>query len=127
VRLLVALLLLALLVLAGGAQASRLPTTAERIAISTAVERFAERPGPPRAGAEVKRVRVSTVDGRYAIAKLRTGEGPVLSTAILRRAGPAWRVVTYGTAGFAFRGVPRPVLDDLLGAELCGCARTVTR
>lgn len=109
------------------AQASRAPTDAEASAIRAAVERFAARPGPPAPRAKVTRVRVSTVNGRYAIAKVRTG-GPAKATAILARNGQGrWRVVTYGTAGFPFKGVPRAVLNDLLGATICDCARVVSR
>jgi hypothetical protein len=110
-----------MLVLAGNATASRAPTASEQRAIRTAVERFVEKPGSPAHGSTLRRIRVSTVDPRYAMAKLRSPEAPVLASAVLERRKGRWRVVTFGVAGFRFNGVPKPVLNDLLGATLCDC------
>jgi hypothetical protein len=101
--------------------ARRAPTHAEASAIRAAAAAFVARPGGFAAGSTVARVFVSTVNARYAIAKLRTPGEPVLSTAILEKRSGGWRVVTWGVAGFAFKGVPRSVLSDLLGAEICDC------
>jgi hypothetical protein len=112
----------ALVVLAGTAAASRDPTASEAVAIRAAIERFVDEPGSPARGAVLRKIRVSTVNSRFAIAKLRSPEAPALATAVLeRRTVSRWRVVTFGLAGFAFRGVPEPVLNDLLGATLCDC------
>ncbi len=116
--------LAALVLLLGGvgaATASRAPTPSEAAAIQAAVQRFVEKPGSPAAGSTVRRIRISTVGPRYAMAKLRSPKAPVLATAVLERRGSGWRVVTFGIAGFAFKGVPEPVLNDLLGATLCDC------
>jgi hypothetical protein len=119
------LVLLAALVIvlaaAGAASASRAPTPSEGAAIRVAVEHFVEQPGAPAQGSTVRRIRVSTVSSRYAMAKLRTPAAPLLATAVLERRGARWRVVTFGVAGFPFKGVPEPVLNDLLGATLCDC------
>ena len=54
-------------------------------------------------------------------AKLRAPDAPMLATAVLERRKARWRVVTFGIAGFPFKGVPERVLNDLLGATLCDC------
>lgn len=106
---------------AGVAAASRAPTPSEGAGIRTAVERFVEKPGSPARGSSLRRIRVSTVSTRYAMARPRSPEARVLATAVLERRGPGWRVVTFGVVGFPFKGVPEPVLNDLLGATLCDC------
>jgi hypothetical protein len=70
----------------------------------------------------LRRIRVSTVNARYAIAKLREPDAPTLASAVLERRSGGWRVVTYGVAGFPFRGLPEAVLNDLLGATICDCS-----
>jgi hypothetical protein len=105
----------------GTAAASRPPTAAEASGIRSAIERFVEKPGSPAHGSTLRRIRVSTVDQRYAMARLRSPEAAVLATAVLERRGSGWRIVTFGIAGFAFKGVPKPVLNDLLGASICDC------
>jgi hypothetical protein len=107
--------------LAGTAIASRAPTASEGRAIRAAVERFVEKPGSPAEGSALRRIRVSTVSPRYAMAKLRAPDAPMLATAVLERRKARWRVVTFGIAGFPFKGVPERVLNDLLGATLCDC------
>jgi hypothetical protein len=111
----------ALLVLTPAADARRTATAEEAKAIRAVVRAFAERPGPPASGSTVRRLTVSTVDDRYALAKLRTPGLASPSTAILERRGSHWRVVTFGLAGFAFKGIPEDVLNDLLGATICDC------
>jgi hypothetical protein len=111
----------ALLGLAGSATASRAPTAAEGRAIRVAVERFVEKPGSPARGSSLRRIRVSTVSPRYALARLRSPDAPLLASAVLERRKGRWRVVTFGVAGFPFRGVPERVLNDLLGATICDC------
>lgn len=110
-----------LLGLAGTAAASRTPTASEGRAIRAAVERFVEKPHSPAHGSTLRRIRVSTVSPRYALAKLRSPDAPRLASAVLERHNGRWRVVTFGLAGFPFRGVPTRVLNDLLGATICDC------
>jgi hypothetical protein len=119
--LLVAASAAALLGLAGSATASRAPTASEGTAIRAAVERFVEKPGSPAHGSSLRRIRISTVSPRYALAKLRSPDAPLLASAVLERRKGRWRVVTFGVAGFPFRGVPERVLNDLLGATICDC------
>jgi hypothetical protein len=119
--LLLAVALVACAVLAPAAAARRAPTQAEAVAIRAATAAYVARPGGAASGSIVKRIFVSTVDARFAMAKLRAPGEPVLSTAILKRREGRWTVVTFGVAGFAFKGVPRSVLNDLLGAEICDC------
>jgi hypothetical protein len=109
--------------LAAPAGARRSPTHAEKAAIRAAVARYVAKPGAPDAPARFRKAFVSTVNGRYALAKLATND-PVLATAVLRRGKHGWRVVSYGVAGFRFAGVPVAVLNDLLGATLCHCSPT---
>jgi hypothetical protein len=111
-----------LLAVAPAGHARRAPTVEEAKTIRTAVRAFVERPGPPAARSAVRWLTVSTVDSRYALVRLRTPGLPVRSTAILERRGSRWRVVTFGVAGFAFKGIPETVLNDLLGATICDCS-----
>lgn len=110
-----------LLGLAGIATASRAPTASEGRTIRAAVEHFVEKPGSPARGSTLRRMRVSTVSPRYAMAKLRSPDAPLLASAVLERRKGRWRVVTFGIAGFPFNGVPERVLNDLLGATICDC------
>lgn len=124
VRRLAVLALVSLLVVATVAEpalARRAPSKAEASAIKAAVAAFAARPGAPAPGSAVRKMYVSTVSPRYALAKLRVAESPRLATAILKRTSGRYRVVSYGVAGFPFAGVPRAVLNDLLGATICDC------
>jgi hypothetical protein len=107
--------------LAGVATASRAPTASEGRAIRATVERFVAKPGSPADGSALRGIRVSTVSPRYAIAKLRSPDAPMLASAVLERRKGRWRVVTFGVAGFPFKGVPERVLNDLLGATICDC------
>ena len=110
-----------LLGVTGVAAASRAPTASEGRAIRAAVERFVEKPRSQAHGSTLRRIRVSTVSPRYALAKLRSPGAPMLASAVLERRKGRWRVVTFGIAGFPFKGVPKPVLNDLLGATICDC------
>lgn len=96
------LALLALLVAAPVALAARAPTTKERRAIAAAAKRSAETQGV-RGQFKVRRIRVSTVDRRWARASLlptRAHRGDFdAASAVFRRRGGRWALRTLGTAG----------------------------
>lgn len=108
------------LLLVASAEARRAPTSSERAAIRTAVATYVAR-ADSRAAPDTRVVRifVSTVDSRYALAKLRSAGAS--ATAILKRRAHGWKVIRFGTGGFVRFGIPRRVVEDLLGGKLCGC------
>jgi len=115
-----ATVIVALLAMVAPASARRAPTTGESAGIRAAVARYAARPkSQASADARVVRAFVSTVDRRYALAKLISDGAS--STAILKRRAHHWKVIRFGTGGFVRFGLPKRVVEDLLGGHLCGC------
>lgn len=107
-----AVLVLAMLILAGSALAARQPTSAENAAIRLAVRGFISMPGSPAAkDNKVTAVTVSTLDPRYAAANLSsTSAGP--SQMVFHRSGAIWWVVGFGSS-MGCDTAPKSVLADL--------------
>jgi hypothetical protein len=112
-----------LLVAASTAHASRAPTAAEKLKIDAAAHVFGViyyRPSDP-AKIYVTRVRVSTVDGRFAAADLTTSrkliDQPI--DVLLWHGVSSWTVVTWGTE-YLGCGLVKPVVrKDLFGPAAC--------
>jgi hypothetical protein len=112
-------LVLAVIVAAGAvvpALASRFPAPSERRAIRAAMTAYINKPGSPAAKAnKVVRIRISTVDKRWATAETfapNVGAG----IAILHHIAARWKVVAFGTGGFECGpDGPKAVLKDLIG------------
>jgi len=114
-----ALVVLAALLLAAPVYASRLPSAAERGAIVAAIQK-----NPAASGVRsVQRVRVSTVDRRFASAVTypRDTDGRVLSRDawLLRHSVHGWRVVFAGSDAPPCGIASAPVRRDLLGSSAC--------
>jgi hypothetical protein len=110
------LALVALSLLAAAATlAQRPPTAGERAAIRAAMKAFIDKPDSPAAPDDkVTRIRVSTVNTRWATAGTSSPTaGP--ADAILKKRGSTWKVVSFGS-DTPCSVAPRPVLIDLLGA-----------
>ena len=107
-----ALLVLAILTLAGSALAARQPTSSENAAIRLAVRGFISMPNSPSAkDNRVTVVSVSTLDPRYAAANLSSkSAGP--SQMVLHRSGSIWWVVGFGSS-MGCDSAPKIVLADL--------------
>jgi len=101
-----------MLIFAGSALAMRPPNASENAAIRMAVRGFVSTPGSPAAkDNKVTGVVVSTLDARYAAARLSSkSAGP--SDMVLHRSGPYWFVVGFGSS-LGCDSAPRSVLDDL--------------
>jgi hypothetical protein len=99
-------------VLVGAAAGARKPTSAEASAIRSAVAGFIATPGSPAAkDNRVASLNVSTVDPRYAEARLSSpSAGP--SEMLLHRGVGGWWVVGFGSSP-ACDSAPRSVLEDL--------------
>ena len=105
------------------AQAARSPTAAEKLKIDAAAHVFGAiyyRPSNP-AKIFVTRVRVSTVDGRFAAAHLSTSrkliDQPI--DVLLWHGVSSWAVITWGTE-YLGCGLVRPaVRKDLFGPAKC--------
>src|SRR5919204_427022 len=118
-----AAILAILLVAAASAQAARAPTAAEKLKIDAAAQVFGAiyyRPANP-AKIYVTRVRVSTVDGRFAAAHLTTSrkliDQPI--DVLLWHGVSSWAVITWGTE-YLGCGLVRPaVRKDLFGPSKC--------
>lgn len=107
-----ALLVLAMLILAGSALAARQPTSSENAAIRLAVRGFISMPNSPAAkDNKVTAVSVSTLDPRYSAASLNSkSAGP--SQMVLHRSGSIWWVVGFGSS-MGCDSAPKSVLADL--------------
>jgi hypothetical protein len=98
-----------LLAVPAAAQADRAPTKREHAAVATAV-------GVPK---RCLRVRVSTVDERWATARVRNGKASCAEhaadgMAVFKRRRGAWRFVTAGSSfDCPVPDVPRRVARDL--------------
>ena len=99
-----------LLAVPAAAQADRAPTTREHAAVAKAV-------GVPK---RCLRVRVSTVNERWASARVRNGKASCAEHAadgiaiFKRRTGGAWRFVTAGSSfDCPVADVPRRIAQDL--------------
>ena len=100
------------LVFAGSAHAMRPPTVAEQKAIRQAVTGFITMPGSPAARDNtVRAIVVSTLDARYATARLTSGTAGPLDL-MLHRSGSTWWVVGFGSS-LGCDSAPRSVLADL--------------
>jgi hypothetical protein len=108
---------------APAAQAARAPTAAEKLKIDAAAQVFGDiyyRPSNP-AKVFVTRVRVSTVDGRFAAAHLTTSskliDQPI--DVLLWHGVSEWAVITWGTE-YLGCGLVRPaVRKDLFRTGAC--------
>jgi hypothetical protein len=114
-----AFVVLAALVLAAPVFAWRLPSSAERGAIVAAIRKH-----PAASGVRsIQRVRVSTVDRRFAAAVTypRDKDGHVLSRDawLLRHGVHTWRVVSVGSDMPACSVASAAVRRDLLGSTVC--------
>lgn len=107
-----ALALLIALVVVSAAAASRKPTAAENKAIRKAFAGFVSTPNSPAAkDNRIVSIAVSTLDARYAAARLNSkSAGP--SDLVLHRSGLGWGVVGFGSS-VGCDSAPRSVLDDL--------------
>jgi hypothetical protein len=94
--------------------AKRPPTPTERSAIRAAMAAFIEMPGSPAASDNrVTRIRVSTVNARFASAATNSPTaGPAV--AILKKRGSTWKVISFGS-DTPCSAAPRNALIDLLG------------
>jgi len=100
------------------AVAKRAPTATEAKAIRAAVKAYIQKPGSPAApDNRVRRIRVSTVDVRYALVTLNSASaGP--SQMGLRKRSSGWKVIAFGSdLGCEF--APAGVVEDLLGVSVC--------
>ncbi len=102
---------------AGSAVASRAPTASESKAIRSIVTGFVNQPNSQAAKDDkIASLRVSTVDARYAAAKL-TSKTVGSAELILHRGSFGWWVVAFGS-DVGCNSAPRSVLADLK----VGCA-----
>jgi hypothetical protein len=99
---------------AGTASAKRPPTPSERAAIRSAMLAFIRMEGSPVAqDARVTRIRISTVNARYATAETFAASAGY-GVAVLRHRGGTWRVRQFGS-DIGCGAAPKKVLQDLLG------------
>jgi hypothetical protein len=101
-----------LLVVAGAAVASRKPTSAEQKAIGQTFTFFvAQRNSPAAKDNRIVSIAVSSLDPRYAVARLNSSSaGP--SELVLHRSGPGWWVVGFGSS-VGCDSAPPTVIRDL--------------
>lgn len=113
--------LLVVLGLAGSAAAARSPTPSESKAIRSIVTGFVNQPSSPAAKDDrIQSLRVSTVDPRYAAAKMMSKTAGAAELVVHR--GPfGWWVVAFGS-DVSCSTAPRQVLADLK----VGCAPPYT-
>ncbi|HEV2592030.1 MAG TPA: hypothetical protein VGU02_09060, partial [Gaiellaceae bacterium] len=104
--------LLALLLLAGTAAAARKPSTSEAKSIRSAIAGYIAMPNSPAAkDNKVVTVRVSSLDARYAAARLNSkSAGP--SDIVLHQSMGVWWVEQFGSSLSCEAG-PKAVLADL--------------
>lgn len=102
-----------LLLVAGSAGASRKPTPSEAAGIRQAFKSFLTMPNSPAAkNNRIQSIRVSTLDPRYAVARL-FAKDVGSSELVLHRSGPGWWPVTFGTS-VGCEDAPAVVLHELL-------------
>jgi hypothetical protein len=100
------------LLLAGSAAAARKPTAAENRALRSAIHGFITMAGSPSAkDNRILTLRVSTLDGRYAAAQLRS---PTVGAAdlVLHESMGTWFVEEFGSS-LSCDAAPKAVLADL--------------
>jgi anthranilate phosphoribosyltransferase len=112
----IALALLVTVLAAPAATAKRPATSAEKAAVTRAMNAWIRNPRSPAAkNNHVVSVIVSTVNPAYAVAHLQSKTvGP--SRALLHHRATGWKVVDFGTGAFPCTDAPKKVLADLLGA-----------
>jgi hypothetical protein len=101
-----------MLLVAGSALASRKPTATENKDIRQAFAGFVSQPNSPSAkDNRIVTIAVSTLDPRYAVARLNSKTaGP--SELLLHRSGPGWWVVGFGSS-LGCDSAPPTVMRDL--------------
>jgi hypothetical protein len=108
---------LVLLVVAGAAVASRKPTSVEQKGIREAFTFFVQQKNSPAAkDNRIVTIAVSTLDPRYAVARLNSkSAGP--SELVLHRSGPGWWIVGFGSSVNCDAGPPSVMRDLKVGCS----------
>ena len=100
------------LVAAGAASAKHAPTPAQKAGVESAFHTYLHMPSSPAAADNrILSLAISSVDPRYAAARLNSpSAGP--SDMVFHRSGPGWWVVAFGSS-LGCNTAPKSVLADL--------------